>query len=311
MGHPIQQIKRHEEFYNLCNSIHKKDQSELIKQLEDIIQEENLNPCQIKAPGDSSLMGFVIIQDRAVLANVLAKYADDSKTPDELKSVWKAIAFTGKKTYLNTFIKKGDFSNLTKTYEDGTNNLSPCVYKTILSKRKKGNSQKFLNSVNYESVFNDLVLFYLDKGVNINTFYKSSYGKPTPLVSYLFEPFKFRDFSTDYKMVLNTVLRYGFDINLCYNPSKGNNFIQHFCIQHCTKKDDLDSFSVKMLLKMIENQDIDLDYKNGEGLNLFEILEKREFHNILNILKPLYEKKHITDIIDLDNDIRPINKKRL
>lgn len=303
MSYPIQEVNRKTEFFNLLNRIHDKKDVELIQQMEDILKEEELNPCQIKGAAGYSIMGIAIIQDRPVLVDVLSKYSDDSKTPNELKSIWAAIAFTGKKGYLNKFSKKGDTSNITKVYEDGTNNLSPFVYKQIISKRnKKGDYSK---SVTAEKILNDMLLFFLEHNVSINTLYKTSNGFYHPFVYYLLKPFRFSNHN--YVSILDFSLKHGFDINLCFNTETGDNFLQHFCKQYCTRKDNEHSPTIKKLNNLIDNYPVDFNYRNKDGMTLFDVLKERQFYNII----PLYEKRHILSNMHEDMPSSNISKKRL
>jgi len=302
MSYPIQEVNRKTEFFDILNRIHDKKDVELIQQLEDILKEENLNPCQIKGAAGYSIIGIAIIQDRQVLVDVLSRYSDDSKTPDELKSIWAAIAFTGKKGYLNKFAKKGDISNISKVYQDGTSSLSPFVYKHIISKHNKKGYSK---SVNAESILNSFLIFFLENKSNINTLYKTSTGFYHPFVYYLLKPFRFGNHN--YDSILNFSLKYGFDINLPFDNQTGDNFIQHFCKQYCTRKDNEHSPTIQKLNDLMDNYPVDFNYKNKDGLTLFDVLKEREFYNII----PLYEKRHILSNMNEDMPNQNISKKRL
>lgn len=299
MENQYQEIIKKKAFFESINKIHdlKKDVLH-INQVKTILEEENLNPCQIKSINKHSLIGFCFLQERKIAASILIPYCNEEKKPEGTYSVWRSIAFCNKQNYFKMFMKNKDTSCLKIEYEDGSNNLTPFLYKYLSKKKKNGT---FPDSINYSYIFeNPIVLFYLNNGVNINSIYTHSTGYfKKPFVKGLLEPFKIHNYN--YNSILKKSLDYGFDIKLPFDLYTENNFMMDFCLNFCTKKDNMHSKSIEILKYIIQNCNFDIDYENKEGQNLFKLLKSKKLDNVIELLKPLIESKILKEDIKTES----------
>lgn len=300
MTNEIQKIKPElsEEFFYLVNNIDDKDPSKEDKQkklnrLEEIIKQEKINPAQIETAFHYSLVGWMALIGNKTLFNMLLKYTDDSKKPDQLNSVWHGLAQGGHVNLIKNMIKTGDFTHINTPNSSHKTPISmTCEH--IFSKFKKG---KYPNSLTPEKVFSPALTLLLESGANINTFHTEMH-----FLSVLLDPYKNSRKSLQIN-ILEKAYQFGFDANLIFDKKTENNFIQDLLLNRSSK-----SFAfIDSLSLILTNTKIDYFYKNKKGETVLDIVN----HPNLKDIKPLFEQGYLNLSIEGELDKKPSVKKRL
>lgn len=302
MTNEIQKIKPElsEEFFHLINIIDdrnpsKEDNQEKIKRLEEIIRQEKINPAQIETAFNYSLVGWMALIGNKVLFNLLLKYTDDSRKPEQLRSVWHGLAQGGHVKLIKNMVKTGDFTHINTPSSTNRTPISMTA-EHIFSTFKKG---KYPDSLTPEKIFSPALILLLEHGANINTFHTQP---DIHFLSVLLDPYKQSRKSLQVS-ILEKAYQFGFDANLIFDKETENNFIQDLLINRSSK-----SFAfIDSLNLTLENTKIDYSYKNKKGETILEIVNQPELKDI----KHLFEKGYLNLAIEGEFDKNPSVKKRL
>lgn len=299
MTNKHQEIKNElqKEFFKLLNLVRGKIQKDdpNLKRFEEIIQQEKINPSQIPVTFQYSAISWIAMDSSKQAFNMLLKYADESKKPEDLRSIWYGLGQSANQDMMKMMVKKKIFDHINTPF----NGLTPlsCIKNQIFNQFRKG---KYPDSLTPEKVFSPALKILLSSGADINTFCSSP---DMHFVSVLLDPYK--ESKKSYQtQILKDAFSFGFDANLLFDKETGNNFIQHLL----NNEADLFLYFNEQLKLVLDNTKIDYSYKNKKGETILDIVNREE----LSKVKHYFEKGFLSNSLNLKDDTESHQmKKRL
>lgn len=286
----VQEIKNRDFFISLCDQYVKKEDEQLLEQIENIVKENKINPCRLKMFHNFSLMNVVIISEKKKLFNSLVKYSNDNETPEELTSVWSSVAYVGKEHYFNALKKQGYVDKI-----KNNNNNSPIGgFINYLSKKKIDKPSDFFEDKK--------IKFYLENGANINTSCEDFVNYPIKLLYFLLEK-KISFINNNYLDFISGAIEYGFDINSIYNINKETDFIYNFCekIKSETESQRIINY-IDFYVDLMIKCDYNFENTNNKGETLIELINKNKDSYLKRKVNALYEKNKLQESFNYNEE---------